>query len=501
MIIDMRNPFTMQGCKHFEPRLFYQISLDDLVPRNHLVRRLAEALDLSWIRSATALRYSGTGRPSIDPEVVAKLLLLGYLYNVGSERQLMREVQVNLAYRWYVGYDLDEAIPNHSILSKARRRLGEGFFEQLFTFALGRCQEVGLVKGETVLMDSTIVAANASLDSLTTLRYRPSGYWAHLEDQADPQADSEDSASPLGQRRPRKSRTSDRTYSRTDPDASLYHRRGQGSKLAYKTHFLADGDDGVITSVATSSAAVDDTSVVPALLARHERCCGPPGRAVADHLYGSQDCLGYLQDRGIETVIGPRQGGNAHRGFDKRAFLYDPEQDLYRCPAGQSLRRRRTQRSNGKAFYSCDRGVCGRCELREPCLSSVDPAAVRQVTRFDTPYVERAQAVCASRQGRRWLTKRQTCMEGLFGRAKSQHGLDRARLRGLSKMHIQGLLTAMVLNVKKLLQVVGRGRGAVLRARFEALGDFWGVGALMFIRSAEVRPLLLTMRVEFPQVI
>lgn len=475
----------MQGCKQFEPRLFYQISLNDLVPKNHLVRRLAEVLDFSWIRSATVERYSDTGRPSIDPEVVAKLLLLGYLYNIASERQLMREVQVNLAYRWYVGYDLDEAIPDHSILSKARRRLGEVFFEQLFAFALGRCQEVGLVRGETVLMDSTVVEANASLESLTTLRYRPSDYWRHLEEQAEPQADSGDCDPPLGQRRPRSRRSSDQKYSRTDPDASLYHRRGQGSKLAYKTHFLADADHGVITSVATSSAAADDTSVVPALLEGHERSCGRPRRAVADHLYGSQDCLGFLQDKGIETVIGPRQGGNAHRGMDKREFSYDSELDIYRCPAGRILRRRRTQRSNGKAFYSCDRGVCGHCSLRDQCISSSDLQAVRQVTRFDTAYVELAQGWCSSSRGRRLLMRRQTCMEGLFGQAKSRHGLNRARLRGLSKMHIQGLLTAMVLNVKKLLQAVCRGSRAACRGRVESLGDSIGFELLYFLSLCE----------------
>ncbi len=161
----------MQGCKQFEPRLFYQISLEELVPKEHLVRRLADVLDFSWIRLVTASLYSHTGRPSIDPEVVAKLLLLGYLYNISSERQLMRDVQVNLAYRWYLGYDLDEEVPDHSILSKARRRFGLEFFEKLFEYILGCCQDVGLVRGENVLMDSTIVGANASLDSVMTLRY------------------------------------------------------------------------------------------------------------------------------------------------------------------------------------------------------------------------------------------------------------------------------------------------------------------------------------------
>ncbi len=469
----------MQGCKQFEPRLFYEICLEDLVPKEHLVRRLAEVLDFSWVRSVTASLYSHTGRPSIDPVVVAKLLLLGYLYNMDSERQLMREVQVNLAYRWYLGYDLGEEIPDHSILSKARRRFGVGFFEQLFEFTLGRCQDAGLVHGEAVLMDSTVVQANASLDSLTTLRYRPAQYWEQLEQQAEPETDSHDSGRWLGQKRPRKDRTSDQKYSRTDPEASLYHRRGQESKLAYKTHFLADEQKGVVTAVASSSAALDDTAVVPELLEHHERRCGTPRRAVGDHLYGSQDCLGYLQDKGIETVIRQRKGGNAHKGLDKSEFAYDSDRDTYRCPAGQILRRRRTQKTDSKAFYSCDRGVCGQCRLRDKCISSADADAVRQVTRFDTLYVERAQVACASRQGQRLLKKRQTCMEGLFGQAKSQHGLDRARLRGLLKMHIQGLLTAMVLNVKKLLQAVFCRRAVACRV---GLGDVRDTFAFTVIR-------------------
>ena len=451
----------MQGCKHFEPRLFYGVSLEKLVPQDHLVRRLAEVLDLSWVRPATARLYSHTGRPSVDPTVVSKLLLLGYFYNIDSERQLMRNVQVNLAYRWYLGYDLDEEIPDHSILSKARRRFGSAFFEQLFEFTLGRCQDAGLVAGQNVLIDSTVVQANASLDSLSTLRYRPAEYWEQLELQSEPETASEDSDRHLGQKRPRQDRTSDRKYSKTDPDASLYRRRGREPKLAYKTHFLADSDNGVITAVATSSAAVDDTAVVPELVEAHEHRCGRPIRAVADQLYGSQDCLGYLQDRGIETVIGQRKGGNRHGGFDKSVFEYDSDRDVYRCPAGEVLRRRRTQKSNNKAFYSCDGATCGQCRLRDCCIPCARRQGVRQVSRFDTPYVERAEAACVSKEGRRLLKKRQTCMEGLFGLGKRQHGLGRARLRGLSKMHIQGLLTAIVLNIKKLLAAFYRVKLAV----------------------------------------
>jgi transposase len=176
----------LQGHKALEGRLFYQVSLDHLVPKDHLVRRLQKVLDISWMRSQTAGYYSFTGRPSIDPEVIAKMLLLGFLYNISSERRLMREVQVNLAYRWYLGYDLDEDIPDHSVLSKARQRLGAWFFERLFSYAVKCCQQAGLVEGRDVLLDSTTVKADASLDSLISLRYRPSEYWEQLEKTAEP---------------------------------------------------------------------------------------------------------------------------------------------------------------------------------------------------------------------------------------------------------------------------------------------------------------------------
>lgn len=449
----------MQGCKHFEPRLFYQVSLNQLVPSEHPVRGLAAVLDFSWVRSATARDYSNTGKPSIDPVVIAKLLLLGYLYDMQSERQLMREVQVNLAYRWYLGYDLDESIPDHSILSKARRRLGLNFFEQLFEHILQCCQQAGLVKGENVLLDSTVVEANASLDSITTLRYKPVEYWEQLENTAEPedaayQCLEEPPEPSMGHKRPRPRRTCDQKYSRTDPEASLHRRPGKEPKLAYKTHFLADEQEGVVTAVASSAASVDDTAMVPELVEQHERRCGRARRAVGDHLYGSQDCLGYLQDRQMETVIRQRKGGNKHGGLDKSEFRYDAQEDVYHCPAGQTLRRRRTQKKDRKAFYSCEPQLCQACPLRAACVSSDSPQAVRQVTRFDTPYAERAQTACRSGVGKRLLKKRQTCMEGLFGQAKTWHGLKRARWRGLWKMQIQSLLTAMVLNVKKLLRAV-----------------------------------------------
>lgn len=437
----------MQGSKSLEGQLFYQISLDQLVPPEHLVRRLAEVLDLSWIRKATARAYSHTGRPSIDPVVVAKMMLLGFLYNISSERQLAREIQVNLAYRWYLGYDLNETVPNHSVLSKARRRLGVEFFESLFEYVVSRCSEEGLINGENLLIDSTIVTANASLDSISSLRYRPDEYFEQLEQAAEPDIDK---STKLGHSRPRKDRSCDHRRSLTDPDATLFKRNGQSTKLAYKSHIAADSHKGVITSVAVSSSSEDDTSLVEQLLSQHCDLLDKPKRVVTDSLYGSEECLGYLQNENIETVIKQRSGGNKHGCFDKSEFSYDSNEDVYICPAGEQLRRTRTQKSNHKAYYSGSKEACRNCSLREQCIGSTSPNSVRQVTRYDSPYSDRAKELCSSPLGKRLLRLRQTCIEGLFGQAKSLHGLARARWRRLFNMHIQTLLTATVLNLKKL---------------------------------------------------
>jgi transposase len=453
----------MQGSKSCEGRLFYQVTLESLVPEGHLVRRLAKIIDLGWTRAATAEHYSHTGRPSIDPVVIAKMMILGFLYNISSERQLMREIQVNLAYRWYLGYDLDEEIPNHSVLSKARRRLGQAFFEKLFAVVLELCRQAGLVDGGNALIDSTLVKADASLDSVKPLMRVATDYMEQLEANCQlPKEDTKpaDKSRELGTNRPGSNRISDQKRSTTDADATLA-RKGGTTVLGYKTHVCADSDKGVITAVTASTAAVDDTSAVPELLDRHYDGLGQmPRRAVTDGSYGSQDCLAYIQDRGIQTVIKKRSGGNRHGGYDKSLFVYNGAEDVFLCPAGQRLERIRTDKKKGKAHYRCDAELCGCCEQRLACLGKTSPAKARTVTRFETPYEARAKAACSSPLGRKLLRIRKTLLEGLFGEGKNFHGLGRARWRGLENMMIQSLVIATVLNLKKLVASLSRANAA-----------------------------------------
>jgi transposase len=443
----------MQGSKCYQPRIFYQVSLEQLVPEDHLVRQLARVLDLGWVRQVTCDYYSYTGRPSIDPVVIAKMFVLGFLYNIGSERQLMRDIQVNLAYRWYLGYDLDEAIPDHSVLSKARHRLGTDFFEQIFSFVLARCREAGLVDGSNLLIDSTGMAANASASSITALRYTPQQYLQQLEQTG--QDNSEDDNT-LGQDGSREERLRDRKRSSTDPDATLFRRPG-GSVLGYKAHVGADAQSGVITAVSVTTGSSDDTAAVPQIVEQHSKNIGSPATVIADGQYGSQQCLEYLQRRDIETVIRQRSGGNKHGKLPKDAFRYEADADVYVCPCGKTMRRFRTDGRSRKAYYRCDESLCSVCHYKRLCIGG--NASARVVTRYDTPYAERAKQACESYRGRRLLRLRQTCIEGLFGQAKLLHGMARARWRGLAKVLMQVLLTASVLNIKKLLAAVARCAG------------------------------------------
>src|SRR5438094_502540 len=156
----------LMGSKAIEPKLYLSFSLDAAVPANHIVRRLAAAVDFGFVRSLTKQHYSTTGQPSVDPVVLFKLWLLGYLFNIRSERRLCEEASLNLAWRWFLGYELDEALPDHSVLTKARRRFGTRVYELFFKRIVQLCEQRGLVQGDVLFIDSTLSDANAARDTL-----------------------------------------------------------------------------------------------------------------------------------------------------------------------------------------------------------------------------------------------------------------------------------------------------------------------------------------------
>jgi len=245
----------VQGKKEFRQRIYYNINLDSLVPEDHFLKRLERLLSFDFVRDITRDYYSHTGKPSIDPVVLVKMLLIGYLFDIRSERKLVEEISLNLAYRWYIGYDLDEEVPNHSIFSKARARFGKKLFLEIFEKILVKCVELGLVSGEGMLIDSTIVKADASSSSLVEVNLSLEDYWNKLDQKERPEKrlvgrcfTGKVDKNKMGKRRRDINRTSLRKKSTTDPDATLFYRPGMGGHLSYKAHIATD-TNGVITAI------------------------------------------------------------------------------------------------------------------------------------------------------------------------------------------------------------------------------------------------------------
>ena len=446
----------MMGRKRFEAKLFHSLSLAKLVPQDHLLRRLDETLDLSFVREYCGEYYSHTGQPSVDPVVIFKMMLLGYLYGISSERRLAEECSLHLAFRWYLGYDLDEKTPDHSVLSKARRRYDKKVFEQFFREVLHRCIEAGLVGGEVLFADSTWVAANASKRSIVKReeKFEPVvGSREYVE-----QIFAGDSS--VGKPKSRWDRNQ-REVSRSDPDAALVKRRGKGSQLAYKQHFTVDGKPRVITAVEVTDGVADDAAQVSQLLASQPL---PARQFCADTHYGVARVYGELERQGIQAVI-PRRGVSGTKSkagrISYREFRYDEKQDVYVCPQGKRLKRTTYDRRWDRYYYRPLRSDCRDCPIRENCCTA---QAVRCITRSrQQGAVDRALLYLNSEEGQRVFARRGYTAEWVVSEAKGCHGLRRAMFRGLENVRIQSLMTASVQNLKRLLAAYSDGPAGTRR--------------------------------------
>ena len=447
----------MQGKKEFNQRIYYNINLDRLVPEDHLLKRLESLVSFDFVRGITKDYYSHTGKPSIDPVVLVKMLLVGYLFDIRSERKLVEEISLNLAYRWYIGYDLDEEVPNHSIFSKARARFGKKLFVDIFEKILVKCIELGLVSSEGMLIDSTIVRANASDGSMVEIGLSPGQYWKRLDRKDRPKKKlsgarytGEVDKGKMGKRRRDINRLSLRKKSTTDPDATIVYKPGMGSHLSYKAHIATD-TNGIITAVCPSPSVSHDIGAVPILVESHEKILGTPSWVAADTKYGSEECLKYLQDRGIKTAIRPETKTSKPGYFSKNKFRYDSSIDCYICPNGKLLKRRSKNYPQNRINYSSNKKDCNLCPIKGKCISG---GSFRTVSRYDSPCYWKARSWYDSGYGRVMQKLRHTVIEGVFGQAKTYHGMAKARFRGLKKVEMQFLMTATALNLKKMVKML-----------------------------------------------
>ena len=471
----------MMGNHQFAPKLYYQLSLDRLVPQDHLLRQISAAIDFSFVYPLARPYYSHTGQPSVDPIVLFKTLLVGFIYGITSERRLMREIQVNMAYRWFLGYDLDETIPDHSVLSKARARFGMEIFEQFFQYSIEMCREAGLLSEGPVYVDTTLVQAAASMDSLRErdesikppLPIREYIHRLYTENappsEEEPvpcppppsitQCSASDSGIPPRYRKSRpdghRRKANNELVSRTDPEATVVSRRGFDMHLAYKAHVAVAGTKGqVITAALATTGAKPDEHLLREILLYHSKLTNLPVKeVVADAKYGTMANYEFLDKTGMTAFIPPRQRMRGPKGtWGSNQFRYLREQDVFLCPAGVPMKRFAHRVSTQRVSYRVIKGACNGCRFKERCTPAGQDRTISRF--FDQNLVDEAKERLSSPRGRELLLQRKVSAEGVFAWAKELHGLRRTRFMGRWKVQIQVWLTAAVINIKRAVRAL-----------------------------------------------
>lgn len=477
----------MMGTKLRDFAPIEALTLDALVPAEHFYRQLDRTLDLSFVRDLVADCYAAGGRPSIDPVVFFKLQLVMFFAGIRSERQLLQHAADSLSIRWYLGYDLDEALPDHSSLTRIRDRYGVDIVRRFFEQIVAQCQTSGLVWGCELYIDATKVAANADLDSLVP-RFAVEAHLAQVftarderENDAEPSEQIVQLPLPLDQARrdatatetdwltrlgrPEREqtsgayqRTADLRASRTDPDATPMRTADGRTRLGYQDHYVVDGGRArIILGVLVAPAEVQENQPALDLLWRARfRWRLHPHQITGDTKYATTENIAAIEGQGIHAYVPLSEVGQRAGRFRDTDFTYDPSTDTYQCPGDVTLTLLSQCDRTHRRIYQAPAAACRACALREQCTTSTRGRRIGRS--LDEEHLERVRAYMDTEPYQKALRKRQVWVEPLFAEAKQWHGLNRFRLRGLSKVNTEALLIATGQNLKRLLSRSGWGR-------------------------------------------
>ena len=442
-----------------QPSLFYAgINLDKRVRSDHVLRKVARLVDFDFVYGEVKESYGYNGNVSVPPPMILKLMLLLVLYNVRSERELMATLAERLDWLWFLGLDLDCEIPDHSVLSKARKRWGVELFRAFFERIVWQCVQSGLVDGSKLFCDSSLIEADASCNSVVDTeglkRYLNPAYReleGRLQEREEKGEDKEDPQEGPS----RRNIVNQRYTSTTDPDASVV-RKGQGkAKLHYQTHRGIDGAYGVITATMIGPGDENEAHRLGDLLQDHQAHTQRSAEVVvADSKYGTTANFLECYDRGVKAhipVLKQTQDKQERRReiFPESLFVYNPQTDTYACPAGQTLRRRKHWVARKAFEYVTARGVCKQCSLRVRCTRS--QSAGRTLKRHERQEIlDSLRTQAQSGSAKRDIQIRQHFMERSFAQG-TRFGLKRARWRGQWRVQIQDYLIAVVQDIQLLV--------------------------------------------------
>lgn len=517
----------MQGNKQFTPKIYYTLSLPDMVPAGNYYRKLDAELDLSWVRQATARFYSNEGRPGIDPIVFMKVLLVGYLNNICSDRRLMEVCSNQLDLRLFLGYDLDEALPCHSTLSRTRALWGEEVFRQLFVQVLGLCVHKGMVRGKRQAIDSAPIKANASMDALQEKEVAEDAeaYTEELNEGSEFKLDLTKGLPrqpapcvPIEEDRTKGKRdrygnfikqkgVSNKTHhSPVDPESRLSVKPGKPLNLNYHGQASVDDAHHVITGALANLADRRDSDVleevVDQTVSNLRQCDLTVEEVLADGSYSSGKALGSCIDRNITAYI-PNNG--PYKPY-RKGFLYNQQKNRYECQRGNRalLPYKNTVKNHGNYevhVYRSSAKDCRDCPFSAGCLGKNKSKKLTHTV--DKPLYDEMHLRMMAGKGRRLMRRRSATVEPVLGSLLNFFGMRRVNTRGLAGANKHVLLAATCYNLKKYLKflprtgrVCTRSMETLLKGAFTPLMtsfyDFWRLVTAGIRHLLNGRPIIQT---------
>lgn len=435
------------------------VDLDKFVPATHLLRQVKRNVDFTFIYDKVKHLYKPGGRPA-EPVLLVKMWLIGYMYGITSERRLEQEVNMNLAYRWFLGLPLDERVPDHSTLSNNRNgRFKDGtLFLDVFEGIVEQCKQAGLIEGRAVVTDSTHVKANVNdeVRETVTVTKEPSEYFKTLEATARELAASADEKR-QGKKRGRKGGGSvakpkerEEVRSKTDPDAGVLGRPGKPSGFHYLAHVTVEPSHGIVVDAMATAANLSDHEPYVGCIRRTKKRIEVE-EAAADAGYDYISVHQPLAEIGVTTYVPAvehRSGSADGSRFTVRDFVYEPETDSFRCPGGKTLSF--SSVVDFDKVYRAKQKDCKACPLAAQCLSV--SKKYRDLRRpIHQEYLEEAHQRNNTQRHNELMRKRRIWSEGTFAILKARHGLRRAIRRGLDKMQEQLYMATAALNMCRMV--------------------------------------------------
>lgn len=453
----------MQGKKQYQERLFVSFQLSDYVPQDNFYRRLKEVLEFSFLYKRTSSYYGSEGQKSIDPVVFMKLMLVGYLENINSDRKIIATAGMRLDILYFLGYNIDEELPWHSTLSRTRQLYGGEVFKQVFQSVLKQCIDRGMVGGRRQAVDSVLIKANASLDSMVEREVLKDieTFTIELNQHAEEEV-KKASVVKLPEKAhkkglaPKNNPSNQTHYSPSDPDAKMSTKPGKPTALNYLGQVSADTGSHVITHVQAFEADKRDSECLPEVVEGVLDNLKPAGIEVeellADTAYSSGKALKALEQHHITGYI-PNRGQFV---AERPGFVYHKEADYYTCPNNEKLLYKGTFQTLPGVYnkeYRISKKLCNRCPLKGQCRAfkkSKNGAIISETV--DKQYYQRMHQRMQTIRARWLMKKRSSTVEPVIGTLVNYLGMKKVNTKGLIQANKCMLLSATAYNIKKLLK-------------------------------------------------